>query len=87
VFIIIKATFNNTFLMQSTWIKITYLKNTLQTKGYICGIHEEDFIIGKSYLYNVETCIKSAVVIVPWISEEFLKSPTILSQSWKILKE
>jgi hypothetical protein len=51
------------------------LKNTLQTKGYICGIHEEDFIIGKSYLYNVETCIKSAVVIVPWISEEFLKSP------------
>jgi hypothetical protein len=50
------------------------LKNTLQTKGYICGIHEEDFIIGKSYLYNVETCIKSAVVIVPWISKEFLNS-------------
>jgi hypothetical protein len=50
------------------------LKNTLQTKGYICGIHEEDFIIGKSYLYNVETCIKISFVIVPWISKEFLKS-------------
>ena len=49
--------------------------NILQTNGYICGNHEEDFIIGKSYLYNLETCIKSAVVIVPWISEEFLLSP------------
>jgi hypothetical protein len=49
--------------------------NTLQAKGYICGNHEEDFVIGKSYLYNLETCIKSAVVIVPWISKEFLRSP------------
>lgn len=51
------------------------LMNILQTKGYICGNHEEDFVIGKSYLYNLETCIKSAVVIVPWISKEFLRSP------------
>ena len=51
------------------------LMKTLQTKGYICGSHEEDFVIGKSYLYNVESCIKSAVVIVPWISKEFLLSP------------
>ena len=54
---------------------ILQLMDTLQTKGYICGNHEEDFVIGKSYLKNVETCIKSAVVIVPWISKEFLWSP------------
>ena len=54
---------------------ILQLMNILQTKGYICGNHEEDFVIGKSYLYNLETCIKSAVVIVPWISKEFLRSP------------
>ncbi|VDI18333.1 Hypothetical predicted protein [Mytilus galloprovincialis] len=54
---------------------IMELWQTLKQIGYDCGCHEQDFVIGKSYLSNLENCIKTSVVIVPWISEEFLKSP------------
>ncbi|XP_052095938.1 uncharacterized protein LOC127731109 [Mytilus californianus] len=54
---------------------IMELWQTLEQIGYVCGCHEQEFVIGKSYLSNLENCIKTSAVIVPWISEEFLTSP------------